>query len=304
MVNYLDLKTAKTNKKDVYFMNALIGLFNENGVEMGNPWQHKIQYKKTYLEMDTLFKANSGFEASYHFSIKSDLKPEVLKAIRAVVERPEMWKVFINGHEVSPLANTYWIEKKFPQYAVGEYLKPGDNTLTIKAPRMNVLAEVTPIYLLGDFLVKPASRGWEITGGEFNSLGSWHELGLPFYSQKVAYSQNYKVNKADGKLFLLKLRQWKGTVAEVLVNGQSAGLVAWQPYQLDVTSLLKDGDNEITVNVIGNLKNTFGYFYKPANKWIYGPHEWNYSPEKLPAGSEYILEDLGLMEPFSLVAVK
>ena len=304
MVNYLDLKTAKTNKKDVYFMNALIGLFNENGVAMGNPWQHKIQYKKTYLEMDTLFKANSGFEASYHFSIKSDLKPEALKAIRAVVERPEMWKVFINGHEVSPLDNTYWIEKKFPQYAVGEYLKPGDNTLTIKAPRMNVLAEVTPIYLLGDFLVKPASRGWEITGGEFNSLGSWHELGLPFYSQKVAYSQNYKVNKADGKLFLLKLRQWKGTVAEVLVNGQSAGLVAWQPYQLDVTSLLKDGDNEITVNVVGNLKNTFGYFYKPANKWIYGPHEWNYSPEKLPAGSEYILEDLGLMEPFSLVAVK
>ncbi len=304
MVNYLDLKTAKTNKKEVYFMNALIGLFNENGVEMGNPWQHKIQYKKTYLELDKQFKSDSWFEASYHFSIKSDLKPEALKAIRAVVERPEMWKVLINGREVLPLANTYWIDKKFPQYAVGEFLKTGDNTLMIKAPRMNILAEVTPVYLLGDFLVKPATRGWEITGGDFFMLGSWRELGLPFYSQKVAYSQNYKVNKADGKLFLLKLPQWKGTVAEVLVNGQQAGLVAWQPYQLDVTSLLKDGDNEITVKVVGNLKNTFGYFYKPANKWIYGPHEWNYSPEKLPAGSEYILEDLGLMEPFSLVAVK
>jgi len=304
MVNYLDLKTAKSNKKDVYFMNALIGLFNENGVAMGNPWQHKIQYKKNYLEMDTLFKANSGFEASYHFSIKPDLKPEALKAIRAVVERPEMWKVLINGHEVSPLANTYWIDKKFPQYAVGEYLKSGDNTLTIKAPRMNILAEVTPIYLLGDFLVKPATRGWEITGGDFNTLGSWRELGLPFYSQKVTYSQNYKVNKADGKLFLLKLRQWKGTVAEVLVNGQQVGLIAWQPYQLDVTSLLKDGDNEITVKVVGSLKNTFGYFYKPADKWIYGPHEWNYAPEKFPAASEYYLQDLGLMEPFSLVAVK
>jgi hypothetical protein len=304
MVNYLDLKTAKTNKKDVYFMNALIGLFNENGVAMGNPWQHKIQYKQTYLELDKQFKSDSWFEASYHFSIKSDLKPEAMKAIRAVVERPEMWKVLINGHEVSPIANTYWIDKKFPQYAVGEFLKSGDNTLTIKAPRMNILAEVTPIYLLGDFLVKPAARGWEITGGDFFMLGSWRELGLPFYSQKVAYSQNYKVNKADGKLFLLKLRQWKGTVAEVLVNGQPAGLVAWQPYQLDVTSLLKDGDNEITVTIVGNLKNTFGYFYKPADKWIYGPHEWNYAPEKLPAGSEYILEDLGLMEPFCLVAVK
>ena len=304
MVNYLDLKTAKTNKKDVYFMNALIGLFNENGVEMGNPWQHKIQYKKTYLELDKQFKSNSWFEASYHFSIKPGLKLEAMKAIRAVVERPEMWKVLINGHEVSPIANTYWIEKKFPQYAVGEYLKTGDNTLVIKAPRMNILAEVTPIYLLGDFLVKPVSRGWEITGGDFNSMGLWRGLGLPFYSQKVAYSQNYKVNKADGKAFKVKLGQWKGTVAEVMVNGQQAGLIAWQPFELDVTALLKDGDNEITVKVVGNLKNTFGYFYKPADKWIYGPHEWNYAPERLLSGSEYILEDLGLTEPFSLVVVK
>lgn len=304
MVNYLDLKTAKTNKKDVYFMNALIGLFNENGVAMGNPWQHKIQYKKTYLEMDTLFKANSGFEASYHFNIKSDLKPEAMKAIRAVVEHPEMWKVLINGHEVSPLAGTYWIEKEFPQFAVGEFLKTGANTLTIVAPRMNILAEVTPVYLLGDFLVKPAKQGWEIAGGDFNTPGLWRELGLPFYSQKVAYSQNFVVSKADAKAFVLQLNQWKGSVAEVLVNGQPAGLIAWQPYELDVTSLLKDGDNEIMVKVVGSLKNTFGYFYKPADKWIYGPHEWNYAPEKLPAASEYYLQDLGLMEPFSLVAVR
>ena len=304
MVNYLDLKTAKTNKKDVYFMNALIGLFNENGVAMGNPWQHKIQYKKTYLEMDTLFKANSGFEASYHFNIKPDLKPEAMKAIRAVVERPEMWKVLINRHEVSPQAGMYWIEKEFPLFAVGEFLKTGANTLTIVAPRMNILAEVTPVYLLGDFLVKPARQGWEITGGDFNTPGLWRELGLPFYSQKVAYSQNFVVSKADAKAFVLQLNQWKGSVAEVLVNGQASGLIAWQPYELDVTSLLKDGDNEITVKVVGSLKNTFGYFYKPADKWIYGPHEWNYSPEKLPAASEYYLQDLGLTEPFSLVAVK
>ena len=285
-------------------MNALIGLFNENGVAMGNPWQHKIQYKKTYLEMDTLFKANSGFEASYHFNIKSDLKPEAMKAIRAVVERPEMWKVLINGHEVSPLADTYWIEKEFPLFAVGEFLKIGANTLTIVAPRMNILAEVTPVYLLGDFLVKPAKQGWEIAGGDFNTPGLWRELGLPFYSQKVAYSQNFVVSKADAKAFVLQLNQWKGSVAEVLVNGQPAGLIAWQPYELDVTSLLKDGDNEVTVKVVGSLKNTFGYFYKPADKWIYGPHEWNYAPEKLPAASEYYLQDLGLTEPFSLVAVK
>ncbi|MBW8326128.1 MAG: hypothetical protein K0M50_15285 [Prolixibacteraceae bacterium] len=304
MVNYLDLKTAKSDKKDVYFMNALIGLFNENGVEMGNPWQHKIQYKKTYLELDTLFKADSWFEASYHFQINADLSDEAMKSIRAVVERPEMWTVSINGKEVSKTQGSYWIDKSFPQFAVGQFLKPGKNTLTLKAPRMNVLAEVMPVYFIGDFLVKPAKQGFEIAGGNISGLGSWREAGLPFYSQKVAYSQTYSVTKTDATAFKVKLNKWNGSVAEVLVNGQQAGLIAWQPNELDVTSLLNDGDNEITVKIAGSLKNTFGYFFREANKWIYGPHEWNYAPEKAPDASGYFLMDYGLTEPFELMMVK
>lgn len=303
MVNYLDLKTAKTDKKDVYFMNALIGLFNENGVAMGNPWQHKIQYKKNWLALDTLFKAGSGFEASYHFRINPDLNVEAMKTIRAVVERPDMWTVSINGHEVSKTEDVYWIDKSFPEYAVGEFLKAGENTLTLKAPRMNVLAEVMPIYLLGDFLVKPAPRGFEIAGGEITTLGSWRENGLPFYSQQVAYSENFKVDKASAKGFKVKLAKWNGSVAEVLVNGQSAGLIAWQPNELDVTPMLKDGENEITVKVTGSLKNTFGFFYRPNTNWIFGPHDWDYAPEKQPDSSGYFLMDYGLMEPFKLLSV-
>jgi hypothetical protein len=304
MVNYLDMKTAKSEKKDVYFMNALIGLFEENGVEMGNPWQHKIQYKKTWLEMDTLFKDDSWFEASYHFNINPNLDATAMKSVRAVVERPELWKVFINGNEVAKIEGAFWIEKSFPQFAIGEFLKPGKNTLTIKAPRMHILAEVMPIYLLGDFLVQPTKQGFEIAGGAFGTLGSWREAGLPFYSNKVAYSQYFNVSGLENTAFKLKLTNWKGTVAEVLVNGQPAGLIAWQPDELDVTGLLKEGENEITVKVTGSLKNTFGFFYQNNNDWIFGPHSWNYAPEKAPAGADYFLMDYGLMEPFELVAVK
>ncbi len=303
MVNYLDLKTAKSDKKDVYFMNALIGLFSENGVEMGNPWQHKIQYKKNWLEMDTLFKDDSWFEASYHFSINPSLDETAMKSIRAVVERPELWKVSINGNEVSKTEGKYWIDKSFPEFAVGDFLKPGKNTLSIKAPRMHILAEVMPIYLLGDFLVKPAKQGFEITDGTIATLGSWREAGLPFYSQKVAYSQNFSISKTDKTSFKVKLNQWNGSVAEVLVNGRSAGLIAWQPNELDVTSLLEEGENEITIKVTGSLKNTFGFFFQNNDNWIFGPHSWNYAPEVAPAGTAYFLMDYGLMEPFELLKV-
>ncbi len=303
MVNYLDLKTAKADKKGLYFMNALIGLFNENGVEMGNPWQHKIQYKKNYLALDSLFTAASWFEASYHFQINPNLRADVMKSIRAVVERPELWSVSINGKEISKTEGSYWIDKSFPQFAVGEYLKPGLNTLTLKAPRMHVLAEVMPVYFLGDFLVKPAKQGFEIANGDISTVGSWRESGLPFYSQKVAYTQVYSVAKKAGTAFKVKLNRWSGSVSEVLVNGQSAGLIAWQPNVLDVTSFLKEGTNDITIKVTGSLKNTFGFFYKKSEGSVFGPGSWNYAPEKAPDASGYFLMDYGMMEPFDLVQV-
>jgi hypothetical protein len=305
MINYLDLKTAKSEQKDIYFMNALIGLFKENGVEMGNPWQHKIQYKKDYLTLDTLFKEDSGFEVSYHFHVHSDVSAAVMKKIEAVVEFPDLWKVYINGQEVSTIKDKYWIDKEFPVYAIGNYLQKGNNTLTLKAPRMHVLAEVMPVYILGDFLVKPApSKGFEICFGEINTTGSWREAGLPFYSQEVGYTQSFTIDKNKSSTYKVKLNTWRGSVAEVMVNGKTAGLIAWQPDELDVTSWLKDGTNDITVKVTGSLKNTFGFFFQKNNGWLFGPGAWNNAPEHAPDANGYFLLDVGLMEPFELTETK
>ena len=89
----------------------------------------------------------------------------------------------------------------------------------------------------------------------------------------------------------------------MLVNGKAAGIIAWQPCELDVTSLLEEGENEIVVKVCGSLKNTFGFFYAPNDSWIFGPHSWNSAPESPPSSSEYFLMDYGLWEPFQLVRV-
>jgi len=301
IVNYLDLLSSKSDQKEVYFMDALIGLFNENGIEMGNPWQHKIQYKKDYLALDSLFGPGSGFEASYHFEINANLDPASMNSIRAVVERPGLWQVYINGQEVVKQEGSFWIDRDFPVFAIGEFLKTGRNTVTLKAPRMHILAEVMPIYILGDFLVQPGSKGFEIAAGEISALGSWREAGLPFYSQKVAYSQKFNIKKNETGSYKVRLNQWNGSVSEVWVNGKQAGVIAWQPNELDVTSYLREGENEVTVKVTGSLKNTFGFFYNDNNSWIFGPHSWNEAPEKAPPASDYFLMDYGMFEPFELV---
>jgi len=301
VVNYLDLLSSRSEKKEVYFMDALIGLFQENGIEMGNPWQHKIQYKKEYLELDSLFDAGSGFEASYHFEINENLDAASKNSIRAVVERPDLWQVYINGEEVVPQEGSYWIEKDFPVFQIGEFLKTGKNTLSLKSPRMHILAEVMPIYILGDFLVVSGEKGFEIAAGEFSDLGSWQEAGLPFYSQQVSYAQHFNVSLSENSSYRVKLKNWNGSVSEVWVNGEFAGVISWQPDELDVTPWMKEGDNEVVVKITGSLKNTFGFFYNNNDSWIFGPHSWNEAPEKIPAVSEYFLMDYGLFEPFELL---
>jgi len=106
----------------------------------------------------------------------------------------------------------------------------------------------------------------------------------------------------EGPIHLMIQIKWNGTVAEVLVNNQKAGIIAWEPEELDITELLSEGENEITVRVVGSLKNTFGEFYREEKSWIYGPHGWNNAPEHQPGFEQYFLNDYGLFKPFELLS--
>jgi hypothetical protein len=279
-------------------MKAMRQLFDSNGFKMGNPWQHKIQYKKDYLALDT-FKVGSGFEVNYKFTIAQNADAETVKNLSAVVERTELWEVFINGQKVEK-SDKWWIDREYFKIAVGDKVKKGLNTITLKAPKMSVHAELMPAYIVGDFVLNPMKQGFEIASGKLTKLGSWKTMGYPFYSQKVDYTDNFTASKA-GNQFKVKLNKWKGIVAEVFVNDKNAGIIAYPPYELNISQFINDGQNKITVKVSGSLKNTFGYFYKSNKRWINGPGDWDTTPAQLPTIKDYFLMDYGLEEAFSLV---
>jgi hypothetical protein len=103
----------------------------------------------------------------------------------------------------------------------------------------------------------------------------------------------------------VQLGGWKGSVAEVRVNGKSAGFIAFEPYRLDVTSLLTLGTNDVTVLVTGTLKNTLGPFHNdPAlgRAWPGGFQQG--AKGGRPAGAKYSVVGYGLFEDFRIVPVK
>jgi len=47
-------------------------------------------------------------------------------------------------------------------------------------------------------------------------------------------------------------------IADVYVNGESAGRLLFMPYELDITKYLVDGENTVEVSVTGSMANTYG----------------------------------------------
>jgi hypothetical protein len=301
VLDYLDLKSKDLDMKESHFMKAMSKLYEKNSFPMGNPWQHKIQYKSDYLALDT-FKKGSGFEVTYHFNVSRDIDLNALYKLDAVIERPELWNVYFNGELLKKSAE-WWIDRQFYRFPIGNKIKKGENVILLKADKMSVHAEIMPVYVVGEFLVKPLKQGFEISTGKLSNWGSWQDQGYPFYSQKVSYKQTFNLegNHSD---YFLKLNKWNGTLAEVKVNGKKAGIIAWEPYQLNIGSFLKEGRNDVTVTVVGSLKNTFGYFYTKNNSSINGPWAWNSAPDNIPSINQYFLMDYGLFEPFSLIEIK
>jgi hypothetical protein len=165
---------------------------------------------------------------------------------------------------------------------------------------MKIHAEIEPVYITGDFSVRPAGKGW-IIEAPVNSLttGSWKDQGLPFYSWDITYSGDFSVGKPEGR-YKVKLEKWNGTVAEVSVGGEDAGIIAFPPYECDVTSFIKPGINKIDVRVIGSLKNLMGPHFNNPAPGLASPGHWR-NVKVYPAGKDYQLLDYGLFEEFRLL---
>ena len=295
-IDFCDLTLGSETWKDLYFWEAADKVFRHFGFKNGDPWNTSVQYKRNIVDRDT-FGVKSGFTVAYHFTVSEKAVREVMKA---VIERPSLWKVTMNGNELKPEAGKWWLDRSFGVFNIGNYVKQGENTIMLSASPMSIHSEVETIYILGDFAVETAARGWKIAEkGKKTGTGSWKVQGMPFYSWGVNYSREYNIPSAGGS-YMVRLNDWNGTVAEVYVNGDKAGIIGFPPYAADVTKFVKAGKNLVTVKIIGSLRNLEGPFHNNPSDGLASPWHWRYV-KNYPSGKEYIQKDYGLMKDFELL---
>ncbi len=168
---------------------------------------------------------------------------------------------------------------EFLAWQSGAYALDGGGTQNVNVP--------APETLVGPWHVAfQANRGAppRITLPELESLHLHADSGVKYFSGTATYSHDWHMTAplAPGQRVMLDLGRVE-VVAEVKVNGRSAGLVWKEPYRLDITDLVKPGSNRMEI-VVTNLW---------TNRLI--------GDESLPVEDEFGLRDERGVDPHGIV---
>jgi hypothetical protein len=299
-IDYCDLRLGGREERSLYFYDAQRKIFKSHGLER-NPWDSAVQFETNIIDMDK-FAPNSGFEAVYWFTVTPETD---LSSLRLVVERPALYRVSVNGRKVDPVQDAWWLDRAFGVFEIGSAARTGRNRIALRASPFTIHTELEPVYLLGNFFLETQDRGFKLVPNGRLHLGGWAEQGMPFYSGGVSYSKTVEIRILDPEFerYWVKLGTWRGAVVEVKVGDRSAGFIAFEPFELDVTNLLSEGQNKVSVIVYGTLKNTLGPHHNNPQLGTAWPGMFQKGAEGgYPPGLAYQVVGYGLFDDFQVQA--
>ena len=125
-------------------------------------------------------------------------------------------------------------------------------------------------FVMGDFVLDELHRVHCRTAMPVLSSKN-HQNGYPFFTGKLTICGNYQYNGIGRRI--LSLEKGRFIQAELCINEKN--LLLTMDNKGDVTSLLKVGDNKISIVLYASLRNLFG------------PHHWAPDPEPVMVGPNH-----------------
>ena len=270
----------------------------------GGEWQDELAVILLHSKALALREA-CDVEMQFEFNIAEKFD---FDTVEFCMEDPQKFEIQINGEVFAFEDNGEFIDHSIRKTNIGRYLKLGVNKINLsyrfvqsddvyyakftKGIHESVLNKLTydteleSVYLIGDFGVSMAE---DYRLGERKCLhgGKTFALTAPrktvdisnitpqnfwFYSGVMELSQNVNITKEQGKAYKIAFRNLNAPAAEIYVNGIRAGIMAFAPFELDITDLLKEGENKITVAMLSGNRNLLGPHHKPMGESYYvGP---------------------------------
>ena len=247
---------------------------------------------------------------------KCNVKDKAFTKCDLVVEIPEIFDITVNGKKIDKTVKGYYFDTSFKVIDIFNYVVEGENEIALTCDfvqsdevyknaknslifeseknKLSYDMEIEAIYIKGDFAVK-TDKSFETldrralrTDGDFYitaapktlNCGEIASQGYPFFAGSMTFKQKITLSSDECKFRSIKFDRLPSTVTKIKVNGADAGKVMWQPYELDVSKLLHEGENEIEITVTGNLRNLLGPFHLSdgENYWVCPPCFFHESP--------------------------
>jgi len=235
---------------------------------------------------EILVYENYRGELTLQFVFESDIS---ISGLQLAIEDPMEQVVTLNGMEISNNPKgRYYLAKSFEVLDLPE-IRAGENIIEIKrefvplsrakSPITSLFehqhgVELESVYIIGNFSViadtEPINTGilrynknFVIRDEKKEVFGELTKNGYPFFAGTISLTKSFCYSKYKSDRAVLKLGALNGCTCGVAVNGNDCGLLCWAPYEADISSVLNDGENTVTLTVTNTLRNLLGPYHRP-----------------------------------------
>lgn len=249
--------------------NALV--LDYADLKVGNTGWHEHMPMHQVQQMAAQGGVGSEYHLRRYFNIKD--KP---KKLSLVMETPERAVIMVNGKRIDTRETGSWIDPGFRTMDITGCVQTGSNILEVSGV-VGVDTELENCYLTGDMSVDMDDEGgFTIVGSIVETDGrDITKHGYPFFTGSMVFCQEVYVAELKDKAYLT-LDQVDSTLARVWINGESAGFISWEPFNVEVTGLLRRGRNIVEIELITTRRNLFGpHHYKFRDQETFSvPGRW------------------------------
>ena len=128
-----------------------------------------------------------------------------------------------------------------------------DKALANNAPEFKVLSEINGPYKV-DFVNKKLGPKEIQIFNELNDLSKSTNEQIKYYSGTILYNSKFNLEKLPENDLYISFTD-VAVMAEVKINGERVGGVWDKPYRLNITDFVKEGENELEVEVVNLWQN-------------------------------------------------
>ena len=177
------------------------------------------------------------------------------------------WSLFVNGERVTATPLRSQVDAQMKAVEITPHLRKGDNLIALRLMVTNTTDGLLDLLkLTGDFSLAPQGDGAYRMAAPCKSLQPqpWTNQGYPHFSGRAVYRKRFELPESFMGQRVFVEPEMQDDVLAVSVNGQSAGVRLWEPYQVEITSLLKSGENTLELRVANTLVNLLEAVERPS----------------------------------------